>query len=213
MITTYDSKIFKKHNSGDDPSEIFALKEYVMGDKPNRIHWNLSLKHNELIVRHYSQPVNSSIILIIDFCGTSGADAQALDTAAEVAFSIAFFLTENDIPFKLAYYCKSEDQDRIVNISHEKDITFALNSIFSEGPSKRTNFAINIKEMAQSYSGIFYVTTSSENLSEILKETSYETFRPILIESVKGKKNIEQNEEITVIPAGGSKQFISEILI
>lgn len=43
IINTNESSIFSKYKRGDDPSEIFDLKNYLPGDKPNRIHWNLSL--------------------------------------------------------------------------------------------------------------------------------------------------------------------------
>lgn len=215
LINAEESDIFSKYKSGDDPSEIFALKNYVPGDKPNRIHWNLSLKQDELIVRHYSQPVNSSILLILDFCGTSGKDAQTLDAAAETAFSISFFLSENDIPFKFAYYNHLTEKDIIVSVSDEKDIAPVLKGVFTIGPAEKTDFAVSIKDMLCSCSCIFYVTTSAENLSKILRENDCENLRPIFIDS-GSKDNFIRPEfanEITVIPAAKAQRFISDILI
>ena len=33
-----DSIFFSQHKSGDDPSEVFDLREYIGGDRINRIH-------------------------------------------------------------------------------------------------------------------------------------------------------------------------------
>ena len=93
IINTNESSIFSKYKRGDDPSEIFDLKNYLPGDKPNRIHWNLSLKQDNLIVRHYSQPVNSSILVALDFNGiASEKNIRSLDTVSEVFASISFLL-------------------------------------------------------------------------------------------------------------------------
>lgn len=214
MINSEDSDLFSKHKSGDDPSEIFVLKDYVPGDKPNRIHWNLSLKHDELIVRHYSQPISTSILLILDFCGKPDQDADVLDTAAEIAFSIAFFFSENSIPFNLVYYSCKMNKITLESISDEIDATIVIKRILAEGPLKKTYFSSSVKEVINNYSNVFYITASADNMTEIIKDSYSENFKPIFIEKENSAVNeFEQNKEVTVIPAGKTPQFISDILI
>lgn len=214
MINSEDSDFFSKHRSGDDPSEIFALKDYVPGDKPNRIHWNLSLKHDELIVRHYSQPISTSILLVLDFCGTPDQDADVLDTAAEIAFSIAFFFAENSIPFNLVYYSCKMNKITLESISDEMDAAIVIKRILTEGPLKKTYFSSSISEVINNYSNVFYITASANNMAEIIKDSYSENFKPIFIEKENSTVNeFEQNKEVTVIPAGKTPQFISDILI
>lgn len=212
LVNSDESEIFSNHKSGDDPSEIFALKDYVPGDRPNRIHWNLSLKHDDIIVRHYSQPVNSSIAVVFDFCGVPGTDAKALDTAADTVFSIAFFFIDNSIPFKFIYYCQSAGGEISAEISDEKDISHVIKDIFKKGSCSSTAFAFD--EIAKEHSGIFYVTTSQENLCSALSQVDGAGIRPIFIESENSSVNkLERYNDITVIPAGNSSRFISDILI
>lgn len=215
VINAEESDIFSKHKSGDDPSEIFALKSYAQGDKPNRIHWNLSLKHDDLIVRHYSLPVNSSILVILDFCGNaSKADIKTLDTAAQTAFSISFYLSENDIPFKFSYYSRSTGNNIIVPISDQRDITEAMKKIFLSGPSEKTDFALSIRDISHRFSSILYITTSSENLSEVMKESYMGNIRPFLIQGEQlSLAEFERNNEITIISAQKSENGISNIII
>lgn len=212
LINSDESEIFSKHKSGDDPSEIFALKDYIPGDRPNRIHWNLSLKHDDIIVRHYSQPVNSSIAVVFDFCGVPGIDAKALDTAADTVFSIAFFFIDNGIPFKFIYYSQSAGGEISAEISDEKDISHVIKDIFKKGSCVSTSFALD--ETAREHSGIFYVTTSQENLFNALSLVDGGGLRPIFIESENSSvSKFESYNDITVIPAGNSSRFISDILI
>lgn len=123
IINTNESSIFSKYKRGDDPSEIFDLKNYLPGDKPNRIHWNLSLKQDNLIVRHYSQPVNSSILVALDFNGiASEKNIRSLDTVSEVFASISFLLIDNEIPFKLTFYNSHKNSNEFVRVINKSDV-------------------------------------------------------------------------------------------
>lgn len=214
MINSEESDIFSKHKSGDDPSEIFDLKEYIPGDKPNRIHWNLSLKQDDLIVRHYSMPINSSILLILDFCGDcSHSDIKSLDSAAETAFSLALYLTGNGIPFKFAYYSDKLKREIIVPVSSENDIRSIFEKIFTDGPCIETDFAAALREISCEYSRIYYVTTSEHNLNEIMKENCDDNIMPVLIASEKDRQHSPYSREIAIIPAGNTGAGIADIII
>ncbi len=103
-----DSEKFSKFKSGDDPSEIFDLKDYQPGDKLSRIHWNLSTKQNQLITKHYSQCISSPIAIIpdIDFNVTSLSE---IDSALEIFYGISFLLIENEIIHKIYRFPSSEE--------------------------------------------------------------------------------------------------------
>ncbi len=90
---------FSKEKSGDDSSEIFELKDYIPGDKINRIHWNLSSKQNQFITKHYSLAVDSPVAVICDISFDNGI----IDIAAslEMVYGICFLLIENGIKHEL----------------------------------------------------------------------------------------------------------------
>ena len=48
-----DNDHFSESKHGDDPSEIFNLREYADGDNMNRIHWKLSSRNEAMIVKEY----------------------------------------------------------------------------------------------------------------------------------------------------------------
>ncbi len=47
---------FSEEVSGDDPSELFALRDYQPGDRMARIHWKLSARKGEWYVKEFGQP-------------------------------------------------------------------------------------------------------------------------------------------------------------
>ncbi len=87
MRSAEESEVFSKVKSGDDPSEIFELKDYVPGDRLNRIHWNLSSVREGLITKHYSQGVSSPSAIVPDI--DLSKDIQSINAAFDIFFSIA----------------------------------------------------------------------------------------------------------------------------
>ena len=75
-----DSDEYSMYHPGDDPSETFALREYLSGDRIKNIHWKLSEKTDHLMVRQLGLPVNNSILLVLD---------NSADTAPSAANCIA----------------------------------------------------------------------------------------------------------------------------
>lgn len=46
-----ESPIYSDSKPGDDPSEVFDLRDYCPGDKLNRIHWKISSKREDFVVK------------------------------------------------------------------------------------------------------------------------------------------------------------------
>lgn len=105
-VYSAESNSFSKEKPGDDPSEIFMLREYRDGDRNNLIHWKLSSRSGNggnLIVRELSKPVGSKILLIPDLGGCK--TAVAADRILETAAAVSGFLAENGIVHSVAVFC------------------------------------------------------------------------------------------------------------
>ncbi len=87
----YDGDSLSESNSGDDPSEIFELREYRIGDGMNRIHWKLSTRGEELIVKELSLSISSRILIICDLgaCKNSSEADMLLDITASLSSFLA----------------------------------------------------------------------------------------------------------------------------
>ena len=73
-----DAVEYSKEKPGDDPSEIFDLHEYRAGDSVSRIHWKLSSKLDQLMVKDYSLPLTSAYLLVCDYRHTASQPESAL---------------------------------------------------------------------------------------------------------------------------------------
>ena len=65
-----DSEEYDQSRGGDDPSEVFQLREYRPGDRIQQIHWKLSAASEDLVVKEFGRPVGCPVILFLDFSGT-----------------------------------------------------------------------------------------------------------------------------------------------
>ena len=130
-----DNEEFSKVKAGDDCSEIFNIREYIYGDKINRIHWNLTTKLDELMVKEYSLPVSSQIIIIFEFCRDSSSEysMEKNDASLDAAMSLSYFMLANNITHKIAWYDPNQKMLHTEKISSEIDFSAFLSAVFSSG--------------------------------------------------------------------------------
>lgn len=101
FVYSAESNLFSKEKPGDDPSEIFMLREYRSGDRHNLIHWKLSSRSEDFIVKELSKPVGSRILILADPGGCGSADGA--DRILEAAASVSAFLAESGTVHTLAF--------------------------------------------------------------------------------------------------------------
>ncbi|MCL2204843.1 MAG: DUF58 domain-containing protein [Defluviitaleaceae bacterium] len=61
-----ESGDYSMHRPGSDPSETFAIREYIPGDPLKSIHWKLSGKTDTLLVRELGLPVAKNILVLME---------------------------------------------------------------------------------------------------------------------------------------------------
>lgn len=81
-----ESEYFSANKPGDDPSEIFDIRDYEPGDRLARIHWKLSVKRNTLMIKEYSKPLPDGVVLLMD--------TEKGEECMDVLFSIGLFMIE-----------------------------------------------------------------------------------------------------------------------
>lgn len=91
LIGTADTEDIVQNRRGNDPSEIFDIREYAPGDDIRSIHWKLSCKTDSLIVRQASEPSHYDAVVLPDM-GLSLKDGlpsdEELNRAAAVTVSV-----------------------------------------------------------------------------------------------------------------------------
>lgn len=143
---TEESSMFSENTAGDDPSEIFDLRDYVNGDKLNRIHWKLSSKKDDLIVKDYSMPIDVPCMLFLNLKCYEDSEytLPVFDTLIETLISLSQFLIENERIHTIVYYNSSMHEFCEINITsseilHEtiRNIILSISdNLYCESPEK-----------------------------------------------------------------------------
>ena len=57
---------YSQTRAGDDPSELFGVREYRPGDRQNRLHWNLTVSRDVTMVKELGLPIDTSVLVLAD---------------------------------------------------------------------------------------------------------------------------------------------------
>lgn len=127
-----ESNEFSPYKSGDDPSEVFQIREYREGDKTSRIHRKLSYKYNEMMMKEFSSPINTKILVLFDlYCGQNKANKlEVVDSILHVLMAVTILGTQNHYK-QSVFYAPSESDGMENSISDEQDIYGLLERLFT----------------------------------------------------------------------------------
>lgn len=95
---------FMQNRTGSDHSEIYNIRDYIPGDDIRSIHWKLSSKTDNLIVREASDPSHYNIALLPDFGQsqqTTAVSYTELNRAVALVIAVSKQLLRYGISFCL----------------------------------------------------------------------------------------------------------------
>lgn len=82
-----DADIYDDFRPGHDSSELFDVREYQPGDRMQRVHWKLSAKAEELMVKEFGYP-KACPVTILAIPPESGEVSDFLELVVSLSFSI-----------------------------------------------------------------------------------------------------------------------------
>lgn len=152
-----ESDIYDSLSGGDDASETFQIREFRAGDKLKDIHWKLSAKEEEWIVRESGKPLACPVILLISLASNGKKrNTGNRDALLSLAASISYTLLEHKCPHYAAWFRKTEQDIVRVRVDSEENLYLFLMSIMGEAAVTEK---IDLKEAYQErYKGEAFLT-------------------------------------------------------
>lgn len=218
-----ETDTYSKVKSGDDPSEIFEIRDYRSGDRLRSIHWKLSSKLDKLMVKVFSLPLDNSLVLLLDLFE---APPARIDAQVEAAASVSQYLLENQITHTIEWYDAEYERfdDRV--IEKTDDLALFLSRLLSASPHKGTPYALtchNALDTNRDYSHIIYITTElfQKDLTELCSNFKNHRVSILLITeselTEEQKKDAEAftsiNAELFAVCPGKLKDSIGDLII
>lgn len=127
-----DADEYSDRESGDDPSETYQIRAYRDQDSIHDIHWKLSAKADELLVKEHGRPLGCVVLLWLNlekksgqrrkrFVGDDRKENRIASGILETAASISFSLLEAECVHMVAWYEKANQRickKRISRMEH-----------------------------------------------------------------------------------------------
>lgn len=146
-----ESDIYSDSKAGDDPSEIFAIRDYKDGDKMSRIHWKLTAKEDKLMVKDYSLPLCDSCLIIADTYSPPDDPAAAMlyDTVIETTVSISMLLNDKFLRHRIACYDRNSDELTEMPVYSDDDYLSTSAKLIACGICERGGLAAEAELMIE----------------------------------------------------------------
>lgn len=74
---------------GNDPSEMYAVREYIPGDDIRAVHWKLSSKMDQLLLKQSSDPTHYNVVLLPDFARKYEGKTEESEDIRQINHAVA----------------------------------------------------------------------------------------------------------------------------
>lgn len=155
-----DSNTFSRHRRGDDSSETFKLREYQPGDRINHIHWKLTAKVGEMIVKESSFPLQDTTCIFLELYRVSGSreNKNYLDAILETLCVLSPLFLQEGIEHTVYWYDLQNGGLASHRITDEADLFGCLDDLFDAASYTEQIYAL------QAYCQNFTVAKSAQVL-------------------------------------------------
>ena len=201
-----DSESYSKSKKGDDPSEIFDIHSYNEGDKISRIHWKLSAKQDEIMVKDYSLPITNGVLLVIDFSGIA-SDSMALDkmdTLIDAFSAVSMHLAEHESPHSILW-CTGDAEGYVkLQVTDFDSYTEAINMLINRGSGTLYKSPVSvISELSTGsarYAHLIYCTNGfSDSTRSLLTDSGY-AYRYTVLDTAADTSDEYTDGNLSYIP-------------
>ncbi|MBQ2982465.1 MAG: DUF58 domain-containing protein [Lachnospiraceae bacterium] len=120
-----ESDTYEDSRAGHDNSELLQIREFKAGDRLQNIHWKMSAKQDELMVKENSMPRSCPVVLFLDFKGDK-AHRKNMISFIEIASSISFSLMDAGCMHYVAWYSEADMDITRVKIDNEASLYYFI---------------------------------------------------------------------------------------
>lgn len=127
-----ESEVYDEHNVGNDRNEIFDVREYRAGDRLQNVHWKMTAKEDELMVKENSLPKACPVILVLDLNAKKiKKNKEKMMNFAEVVASMSFSMMDAGCPHYVAWYDEATNDIIRVRVEDEESMFYFLGMLMN----------------------------------------------------------------------------------
>lgn len=143
-----DSLLTAKNLNG---TQIDGTRGYIAGDKLRNIHWKLSTKYSDLLVKEYSDSSEETAILLAELY------TPCIDSIIDRVFGTGEALLSMGCPYTLGFVSAGSEQLTRLYITNEKALYDGITALYLAYDSSCDNAALCALRREYAGSGIIYI--------------------------------------------------------
>lgn len=139
VLQDIQDNITSRTMKGNDPSEIMDVREYRDGDRLAKIHWKLSDKYDQLMVKDFGDSISNDVLLLFDLNGNSSEEISGL---LDAVYSISNFLIKNQITYEIEWYDSLHERLVHTDISQDNDLGLVFEAIMTDSRFQKQSWVL-----------------------------------------------------------------------
>lgn len=165
--TILAGELYDQNRKGQDVSEVSGLRGYEEGDSLGSIHWKLSSKLDDLVVREFGYPSNYNILILYDlmlFFGEKEISSQRNDAVLAFTSALSRSMIERNLEHNVGSAAGGEMQNFPVYSLATCD-QMVLNLLCRpacEGNGENSLYRFQQQDLRRNYTKIIYITPEYE---------------------------------------------------
>ena len=164
-LDRYDMESYRysQQKKGDDSSETFGIRSYVPGDNIKAIHWKLSSKMDDIVIREYGLPVENHVLVIADKRTAENRimPPELKSELTELYLSVLYTLAKQGLHHDAGWYDYERHEFQCRKVATTEDVyeimPYLLSSPFKEDRMSSADHYIE-SDTDQDYGSYIYVT-------------------------------------------------------
>lgn len=122
-----ESDVYDEHTPGHDKSEMLRVRSYQAGDRLQSVHWKLTAKQDELMVKEGSLPKSCPVVVFMNVHPQPRTKRiQNAISFIEVAASISFSLMDAGCPHYVAWYDDAVKDVNRLRVEDEESLFYFI---------------------------------------------------------------------------------------
>ena len=135
-----DADVYDDFRPGHDSGETFEIRAYREKDKLQSIHWKLSAKMDDLMVKENSLPKACAVVLMLELRPLQSKTLRKKEIEAgaylDLAATLSFALMDQKCPHYVTWYSEEKEGIRRIRVDDEESFYLFLDAYLREAIPK-----------------------------------------------------------------------------
>lgn len=145
-----EADVYDEFRPGHDTSETFEIREYRQKDRLQNVHWKLSAKMDELMVKESSLPKACAVVLMPELHDLQLKRIYQKDCDGsaylKVLASLSYSLMDKKCPHFVAWYSAEKEDVRRIRVDDEESFYLFLDAYLREAIPASKNIREEYRE-------------------------------------------------------------------